>query len=186
MKVNIVGKGVIPYINKVAPAMNIEVNEPILKKLVKDRRFKIFDSKGTGQITAATFEAPVVTEPVVEEKPVETPKPKKTSKKAKKEEYHPDVTVTEVPDEIGIDLAQNLDSVIETAVKVPTEEEPSVVEEKVDEPVAETEELEIPVEDVDLDEFPTEETAEDEVTEEATKEETPKQSSKKNKKKNRK
>lgn len=175
MKVNIVGKGVIPYINKVAPAMNIEVSEPILKKLVKDRRFRIFDSKGSGPVTAATFEAPVVTEPVVEEKPVEAPKPKKTSKKAK--EYHPDVTVTEVPDEIGIDLAQTLDSVIETAVEVPAEEESSVVEEKVEEPVAEKEELEIPVEDVDLDEFPAEE---------ATKEEAPKQPSKKNKKKNRK
>lgn len=175
MKVNIVGKGVIPYINKVAPAMNIEVSEPILKKLVKDRRFRIFDSKGSGPVTAATFEAPVVAEPVVEEKPVEAPKPKKTSKKAK--EYHPDVTVTEVPDEIGIDLAQTLDSVIETTVEVPTEEKSSVVEEKVEEPVAETEELEIPVEDVDLDEFPAEE---------ATKEEAPKQPSKKNKKKNRK
>lgn len=175
MKVNIVGKGVIPYINKVAPAMNIEVSEPILKKLVKDRRFRIFDSKGSGPVTAATFEAPVVAEPVVEEKPVEAPKPKKTSKKAK--EYHPDVTVTEVPDEIGIDLAQTLDSVIETTVEVPTEEKSSVVEEKVEEPVAETEELEIPIEDVDLDEFPAEE---------ATKEEAPKQPSKKNKKKNRK
>jgi len=175
MKVNIVGKGVIPYINKVAPAMNIEVSEPILKKLVKDRRFRIFDSKGSGPVTAATFEAPVVTEPVVEEKPVEAPKPKKTSKKAK--EYHPDVTVTEVPDEIGIDLAQTLDSVIETAVEVPAEEESSVVEEKVEEPVAEKEELEIPVEDVDLDEFPAEK---------VTEEEAPKQPSKKNKKKNRK
>ncbi len=175
MKVNIVGKGVIPYINKVAPAMNIEVSEPILKKLVKDRRFRIFDSKGSGPVTAATFEAPVVTEPVVEEKPVEAPKPKKN--KAKKEEYHPDVTVTEVPDEIGIDLAQTLDSVIETAVDVPAEEESSVVEEKVEEPVAEKEELEIPVEDVDLDEFPAEK---------VTEEEAPKQPSKKNKKKNRK
>ena len=174
MKVNIVGKGVIPYINKVAPAMNIEVSEPILKKLVKDRRFRIFDSKGSGPVTAATFEAPAVAEPVVEEKPVEAPKPKK---KAKKEEYHPDVTVTEVPDEIGIDLAQTLDSVIETAVEVPTEEESSVVEEKVEEPVAEKEELEIPVEDVDLDEFPAEK---------VTEEEAPKQPSKKNKKKNRK
>lgn len=177
MKVNIVGKGVIPYINKVAPAMNIEVSEPILKKLVKDRRFRIFDSKGSGSVTAATFEAPVVAEPVVEEKPVEAPKPKK---KAKKEEYHPDVTVTEVPDEIGIDLAQTLDSVIETDVKVEEEVE------KVEEPVAETEELEIPIEDVDLDEFPAEETAEDEVSGEAVKEEAPKQPSKKNKKKNRK
>ena len=175
MKVNIVGKGVIPYINKVAPAMNIEVSEPILKKLVKDHRFRIFDSKGSGPVTAATFEAPAVAEPVVEEKPVEAPKPKKTSKKAK--EYHPDVTVTEVPDEIGIDLAQTLDSVIETAVEVPAEEESSVVEEKVGEPVAEKEELEIPVEDVDLDEFPAEK---------VTEEEAPKQPSKKNKKKNRK
>lgn len=38
-----------------------------------------------------------------------------------KEEYHPNVTVTEVP--IGVDLAQNSDTVIETAVKIPVEEE---------------------------------------------------------------
>lgn len=46
-----------------------------------------------------------------------------------KEEYHPNVTVTEVPDEIGIDLAQNLDTVIETAVKIPVEEEAPADEE---------------------------------------------------------
>jgi hypothetical protein len=46
-----------------------------------------------------------------------------------KEEYHPNVTVTEVPDEIGIDLAQNLDTVIETSVKIPAEEEAPVDEE---------------------------------------------------------
>ena len=46
-----------------------------------------------------------------------------------KEEYHPNVTVTEVPDEIGIDLAHNLDTVIETSVKIPVEEEAHVDEE---------------------------------------------------------
>lgn len=43
-----------------------------------------------------------------------------------KEEYHPNVTVTEVP--IGVDLAQNSDTVIETSVKIPAEEEASVDE----------------------------------------------------------
>lgn len=46
-----------------------------------------------------------------------------------KEEYHPNVTVTEVPDEIGIDLVQNLDAVIEADVKVPVEDEACVDEE---------------------------------------------------------
>lgn len=47
-----------------------------------------------------------------------------------KEEYHPNVTVTEVPDEIGIELAQNLDTVINADVKVPVEEEAHVDEER--------------------------------------------------------
>lgn len=47
-----------------------------------------------------------------------------------KEEYHPNVTVTEVPDEIGIDLAQNLDTVINADVKVPVEEEAPTDEER--------------------------------------------------------
>ena len=45
-----------------------------------------------------------------------------------KEEYHPNVTITEVP--IGVDLAQNSDTVIETSVKIPVDEEVSTDEEK--------------------------------------------------------
>ncbi len=179
MKVNIIGKGVIPYVNRVAPVYNTEVNAEILKKLVKNPKYKIYGSDGSGQVTAATFNPPIPTaSPVVEEKPVEAPKPKKTSKKAKQEEYHPNVTVTEVPDEIGIDLAQTLDSVIETDVKVEEEVE------KVEEPVAETEELEIPIEETDVEAFPAEEAAdeEEESVEESTDEAAPKQTSKKKKK----
>lgn len=47
-----------------------------------------------------------------------------------KEEYHPNVTVTEVPDEIGIDLAQNLDTVINADIKVPVEKEAPTDEER--------------------------------------------------------
>ena len=75
MKVNIAGKGIIPYINRIAPAMNVEVSEVILKKLVKNPKFKIYNSNGFGQITAATFEPIPETAPVVEpEKAPVTPK----------------------------------------------------------------------------------------------------------------
>ena len=46
------------------------------------------------------------------------------------EEYHPNVTVTEVPDEFGADIAQNLDTVINADVKVPVEKEAPADEER--------------------------------------------------------
>jgi len=184
MKVNIAGKGVIPFVNKVAPIYNIEVNAEILKKLVKNPKFKIYDANGFGQITAATFAPPApvapVEEPKVEEKPVEAPKPKKASKKAK--------NIDEVPGVVKeIVVEEKAPVAVEEPVEIEQVEEPVEMNEEVEAPAIEVpveeEELEIPVEDTDFEEFPAEEEAE-EATEETT-EEAPKTTSKK-KKKNRK
>lgn len=172
MKVNISGKGVIPIINTVAPVYNIEVSEDIIKKLIKNPKFRVYASDGFGQITAATFNPPA---PVVEEKAVveEASKPKKPTNKANK--------VVEAPKLVE---EEKVDVVEETLPEI-TEE--VVTEEKVAEPVpvAEVEELEIPVEETDLEAFPAEE-VEEEVSEETTTEAAPVQSYKKKNKKNRK
>lgn len=159
MKVNIAGKGIIPYINRIAPAMNVEVSEVILKKLVKNPKFKIYNSNGFGQITAATFEPIPETAPVVEEKPIEAPKPKKEKKAVKKAEEVPGV-VKEI---------------------VVEEKAPVVEETPIEEPVVE----EAPVaEEIEQVEEPVEEVAEgEEVT---TEEAAPVQTSNKKKKRNRK
>lgn len=179
MKVNIIGKGVIPYVNRVAPVYNTEVNAEILKKLVRNPKYKIYGSDGSGQVTAATFNPPIPTAPpVVEEKVTEeAPKSKKTSKKSKKVEEVAGV-VTDIVVEEKVDVVE------ETLPEI-TEE--NVTEEKVAEPtpVAEVEELEIPIEETDVEAFPAEEEVtdeEEESVEESSDEVAPKQTSKKKKK----
>ena len=88
MKVNISGKGVIPIINRVAPVYNIEVADDIVKKIIKNPKFRVYAAGGL--VTAATFNPPTPA-PVVEEKPVEAPKPKKEKKAPKKVEEVPGV-----------------------------------------------------------------------------------------------
>lgn len=174
MKVNISGKGVIPYINRIAPVMNIEVAEETLKKILKNPKFKIYQSDGFGQVTMATFSQPAPA--AVEEKPVIK-------------------NVNEVPGVVKEIIIEEKTPVVEEPLPEITEE--VVAEEVVEEPtpveeVAEVEECEVPVEDTDVETFEeaTEEEevveeVEEETSEEETTEETPKQTSKK-KKKNRK
>lgn len=165
MKVNIAGKGIIPYINRIAPAMNVEVSEVILKKLVKNPKFKIYNSNGFGQITAATFEPIPETAPVVE-----APKPKKEKKAVKKAEEVPGVVKEIVVEE-------KAPVVEETPIEEPVVEEAPVAEEieQVEEPVELNEEV-----DAEAIEEPVEEVSEGE---EAA---APVQTSNKKKKRNRK
>lgn len=186
MKVNIIGKGVIPYVNRVAPVYNTEVNAEILKKLVKNPKYKIYGSDGSGQVTAATFNPPIPSAPpVVEEKPVVKEIPKKTFKKAKKVEEAP--KVEEVAGVVTDIVVEEKADVVEETLPEITEQEivdGEIIEEPTPaEEVPEVEELEIPIEETDVEAFPAEE---EESVEESTDAEAPKQPSKKNKKKNRK
>lgn len=169
MKVNISGKGVIPFVNKVAPQYNIEVSETIIKKLLKYPKFGIYASEGFGKITEATFEKPTpIAQAVAEATPiVEKKKPSRKPKKTadiKKEE----VPVEEVP------------KVEETKPEVvPYLTEPEEIVE-VETPVEFTEEVEGEAIEEDLEEVSEGEDVASE--EESTEEEAPKQTSKKKKK----
>lgn len=168
MKVNISGKGVIPFVNKVAPQYNIEVSETIIKKLLKYPKFSIYASEGFGKITEATFEKPTpIAQAVAEAAPIaEKKKPAKKPKTAviKKEE----VPVEEVP------------KVEETKPEVvPFLTEPEEIVE-VETPVEFTEEVEGEAIEEDLEEVSEGEDVASE--EESTEEEAPKQTSKKKKK----
>ena len=186
MKVNISGKGVIPYINRIAPVMNIEVAEEILKKILKNPKFKIYQSDGFGQVTMATFSQPAPA--AVEEKPV-----------IKNADEVPGVVKEIIIEEKTPVVEEPLPEITEEVVAEEVVEEPTPVEE-----VAEVEECEVPVEETDVETFEeaadevvaeeVEEATEEEVvaeeveeetSEEETTEEAPKQTSKK-KKKNRK
>ena len=170
MKVNISGKGVIPYINRIAPVMNIEVAEETLKKILKNPKFKIYQSDGFGQVTMATFSQPAPAA-VEEEKPV-----------IKNADEVPGVVKEIIIEEKTPVVEETLPEITEEVVAEEVVEEPTPVEE-----VPEVEECEVPVEETDVETFEeaTEEEVEEETSEEETTEEAPKQTSKK-KKKNRK
>lgn len=166
MKVNISGKGVIPFVNKVAPQYNIEVSETIIKKLLKYPKFGIYASEGFGKITEATFEKPTpIAQAVAEATPIaEKNKPVKKTAVIKKE----DVPVEEVP------------KVEETKHEVvPYLTEPEEIVE-VETPAEFTEEVEGEAIEEDLEEASEGEDVASE--EESTEEEAPKQTSKKKKK----
>jgi hypothetical protein len=168
MKVNISGKGVIPIINKVAPVYNVEVADAILKKIIKNPKFRVYASEGFGQVTAATLNAPVAPA-------VEAPK-----------EAEPVKKVEEVPGVVKeIVVEEKAPVVEEVAIEEPAVEEAPVAEEieQVEEPVELNEEVES-----EAIEEPVEEITEDEeiTSEETTEEEAPVQQTSKKKKKNRK
>lgn len=177
MKVNISGKGVIPYINRIAPVMNIEVAEETLKKILKNPKFKIYQSDGFGQVTMATFSQPAPAAVEEEKPPV-----------IKNADEVPGVVKEIIIEEKTPVVEETLPEITEEVVAEEVVEEPTPVEE-----APEVEECEVPVEETDVETFEEaaeeEEVAEEEVDEETSEEETteeaPKQTSKK-KKKNRK
>ncbi len=125
-----------PKVEEAAP-----VEKPVEKKPVKSKK-AVKKEKVPVEVVETPKSEPTISEPVevspevTEEevtqsfiKDVDAVSDQLPTAEELKEEYHPNVTVTEVPDEIGIDLAQNLDTVIENAAKIPVEEGVSVDEE---------------------------------------------------------
>lgn len=116
------------------PAVEV-AEKPATKKAVKKEEVpaEVVDTpKSESTISEPVEISPEVTEEEVTQsfiKDVEAVSDQLPTAEELNEEYHPNVTVTEVPDEIGIDLAQNLDRVIENAAKISAEEEAPVDEE---------------------------------------------------------
>lgn len=168
MKVNISGKGVIPVVNRVAPVMNIDVDEYVIKKILKFPKFRIFNADGSGQITLATFD-----QPAAEEKVIEKPVIEKAPKVEEVVGVVTDIVVEEKADVVEETLPEITEQEIVDGEII---EEPTPVEE-----VPEEEECIIPVEDTDFEEFPAEEApVEDVAVEEAPKQQTSNKKKKKN------
>ena len=175
MKVNVLGKGLIPGLKAIAPIKNIEATQEQVAKIIKIRTLKVFVADDTlTQITSDNIDAifnpgvALAEEAKKEEaaKKVEAKKPKKAKKESKVEEVIEKAIENDIPVEL------------ETPDEEPVVEEP-VAEEAPAEEVAieESVEEEAPVEEPTEEEETTDETPVEEPAEEA-----PKSHSKKNKK----
>ena len=147
MKINVIGKFPGQYLNGVGvlPQRGIEMTESDVLRLLNFTNIRVFDATSGGLLTKATFaskkkQAPtavipkknvpvesVPAEPVVDTKPTFTPflvEPETVTEEPKVEEP---VAIKETPVEIGVDLAQNEDVVVEETVEAaaPVEEEKS-------------------------------------------------------------
>jgi len=80
MKVNITGKGRIPYVGAVAPVRGIEVDIQIVRQLLNVPKFQVFDSATGVFISRANVES-FAEKVVEEEKSVVVAHPKKPAKK---------------------------------------------------------------------------------------------------------
>lgn len=92
MKVNITGKGRIPYVGAVAPVRGIEVDIQIIRQLLNVPKFQVFDSATGVFISRANVES-FAEKVAEEEKPVAVAPSKKPAKKEKKVEVKPEPVV---------------------------------------------------------------------------------------------
>jgi hypothetical protein len=184
MKVNVLGKGLIPGLKAIAPVKNVEATQEQVAKIIKIRTLKVFVADDTlTQITPDNIDAifnpgvALAEEALKEEaaKKEEAKKPKKAKKESKAEEVIEKAIENDIPVEV--------ETPDETPVEEPVKEEPVGIREYTGElseyssswdPKFVNEEA--PAEETTGDD-PAEEPAEEVATEEA-----PKSYSKKNKK----
>ena len=191
MKVNVLGKGLIPGLKAIAPVKNVEATQEQVAKIIKIRTLKVFVADDTlTQITPDNIDAifnpgvALAEEAIKEEaaKKEEAKKPKKTKKESKAEEVIEKAIENDIPVEV--------ETPDETPVEEPTKEEPVGIREYTGElseysssqiPVFTNEEA--PAEEDTGDDPAEEDTGDDPAEEEApVAEEAPKSYSKKNKK----
>ena len=189
MKVNVLGKGLIPGLKAIAPVKNVEATQEQVAKIIKIRTLKVFVADDTlTQITPDNIDAifnpgvALAEEALKEEaaKKEEAKKPKKTKKESKAEEVIEKAIENDIPVEV--------ETPDETPVEEPVAEEPVGIREYTGE-LSEYTHSEIPNfanEEAPAEETPVEETADEtpveDTAEEPAEEEAPKSYSKKNKK----
>lgn len=191
MKVNVLGKGLIPGLKAIAPIKNVEATQEQVAKIIKIRTLKVFVADDTlTQITPDNIDAifnpgvALAEEAKKEEaaKKEEVKKPKKSKKESKVEEVIEKAIENDIPVEV--------ETPDETPVEEPVKEEPTGIKEYTGElseftneetPVEEAA-IDEPVADVTVDDEPVAETVEEDPAEETVTEEAPKAYSKKNKK----
>lgn len=194
MKVNVLGKGLIPGLKAIAPVKNVEATQEQVAKIIKIRTLKVFVADDTlTQITPDNIDAifnpgvALAEEALKEEaaKKEEAKKPKKTKKESKAEEVIEKAIENDIPVEV--------ETPDEIPAEEPVAEEPVGIREYTGE-LSEYSSSQIPVfanEEAPTDETgddPAEEDTGDDPAEEPVEEETPvaeeapKSYSKKNKK----
>ena len=184
MKVNVLGKGLIPGLKAIAPIKNVEATQEQVAKIIKIRTLKVFVADDTlTQITPDNIDAifnpgiALAAEALKEEaaKKEEAKKPKKTKKESKAEEVIEKAIENDIPVEV--------ETPDEEAVEEPAKEEPVGIREYTGElsDYTHSEFTNFANEEAPAEE-PVEETADETPAEEAVTEEAPKSYSKKNKK----
>ena len=175
MKVNVLGKGLIPGLKAIAPIKNVEATQEQVAKIIKIRTLKVFVADDTlTQITPDNIDAifnpgvALAAEALKEEaaKKEETKKPKKSKKESKAEEVIEKAIENDIPVEV--------ETPGETPDEEPVAEEPVGIREY-------TGELSEYIHS-DFPEFKNEEAPAEEPAEETPADEAPKSYSKKNKK----
>lgn len=125
MKVNVLGKGLIPGLKAIAPIKNVEATQEQVAKIIKIRTLKVFVADDTlTQITSDNIDAifnpgvALAEEALKEEaaKKEEVKKPKKAKKESKVEEVIEKAIENDIPVEV--------ETPDETPVEEPTKEEP--------------------------------------------------------------
>lgn len=192
MKVNVLGKGLIPGLKAIAPVKNVEATQEQVAKIIKIRTLKVFVADDTlTQITPDNIDTifnpgvALAEEALKEEaaKKEEAKKPKKTKKESKAEEVIEKAIENDIPVEV--------ETPVETPVEEPAKEEPVGIREYTGElsDYCSSQIPEFKNEEAPADETPvTEDTADetpadvDDPAEEPVTEEAPKSYSKKNKK----
>ena len=193
MKVNVLGKGLIPGLKAIAPIKNVEATQEQVAKIIKIRTLKVFVADDTlTQITADNIDAifnpgvALAEEALKEEaaKKEEVEKPKKSKKESKVEEViekaiENDIPVeVETPDETPVEEPVKEEIPLQVGIKEYTGELSKYSSSQIPEFANE----EAPAEE-DADDEPVAETVEEDPAEETvTEEEAPKSYSKKNKK----
>ena len=187
MKVNVLGKGLIPGLKAIAPVKNVEATQEQVAKIIKIRTLKVFVADDTlTQITSDNIDAifnpgvALAAEALKEEaaKKEEAKKPKKAKKESKAEEVIEKAIENDIPVEV--------ETPDETPVEEPAKEEIPLqvgIREYTGE-LSEYSSSQIPVftnEEAPVEE-PADETTGDDPAEEPVTEEAPKSYSKKNKK----
>ena len=136
MKVNILGKGLIPGVKKLAPVRGVDLSEKEILKLLTFRYFKLYDAETGVNITNAnvsSFFKPV--EKHVEKKPVVVEE--KVEEKIEKKVVEPVVNKIEVveepfvEEEIVEEIRKEAAPTFLTVTEIPSVEEESKVEETV-------------------------------------------------------
>ncbi len=129
MKVNILGRGIIPTLKLVAPAMNVEIDKDTCAFIMRSQNLEIYRVADLKRITGRNIDelfasdaAPAVEEKKVEEKPVVEATPVVEEPVPVVEETVVEEAAEEVAEEVA-PVEEEVSETVEETVEETTEEE---------------------------------------------------------------